>query len=771
MRPAHTVPDTRRLRRPTAWLLLILGAAATAARADEPLFLQPTTDLVVLNKANASSRIETFPLDFPNRTVPSPLPRGGVLKARLLDTPGEVEIAYNKIERIELFETRLLNAAKDHVAKQEFGQAYDYFARLDRDHPDWPGFADTFASALRAEALARFRTGEEDHALALLHSLYDRSPQLRGLDRAVDTIGESILSARWKAGDYGGVRRAIDTLRSNFAGLKLTVGERWLTKMTDGAEQLVEQAKRLAAQKRTREALRLISDAAALDPASVETRALLKELSGDDNTLWVGVWETAGEDATPRLDRPAARRQSRLVGGRLAALEAYPPEGSEYASTLGPIEVAAGRRRLTIGGNGSSRSAFRLSRALLDREAPPDDPLTQLRSQSAAVSIDSGGALVIDLKSPHPRPEALAKTALPAGLAGVAPGAWRRVPTLPGSKASARYERVRGRGGFEAIEEFTYKRVDRAIEALRAGELHLLADVPAWKADAVKAIPGVRLAGKRLPTLHCLLMSDDTPLRERRELRRAICYALARKETLESLVLGGRPRGGAAVLSAPFPRGASLNDPLRYAYNVSVEPRPYEPRLAALLLAAARATDAEAAEATSKAKEEGLDPPPAKPATPQKLTLAHPPTPTARAVVDTFYQLLATIGVETTLVEASEADLTSGAIDCDLRYAEITMAEPLVDAWSLLGPGGVSGGCSPPMLAGLQRVREAKAFNEAADALNDLHRIAFADLPLIPLWQTVDRFAFIDSLRGVPDESIDLYQTIDDWRLDSGGRR
>lgn len=764
------MPSLVHHRRSFAWLLLF-AVVGSFACAEEPLFLQPPTDLIVFNKANASSQLEAFPLDFPNRRLPSPLPRGGMLKARLLDTPGEVEIAYNKIDRIVLYEQRLLDAAQEHAAKKEFGQAYDYFARLDRDYPDWPGFAGAFATALRAEALARFRAGEEDHALALLHSLFDRAPQLAGLDRAVDTIGESILAARWKSGDYSGVRRAIDTLRNNFAGLKLTVGERWLGKMTEGANQLRERAKELAAKKRTREALTLLSDAAALDPGSAETRALLKELSGDENTLWVGVWQAAEEGLPSRLDRPAARRQSRLVGGRLATLEAYPPEGSEYASTLGEIEVDAGRRRLTIGGRRSSRNAFRLSRALLDNEAGPGDPLAQLRAQSAAVSVNAEGALVVELTAPHPRPEALAKAALPPELADAAPGKWRRVPTLPGANADARYERIGGGGGFTAIEEYAYDSVDEAIEALRAGKLHMLASVPPWKIDAVEAIPRVQLASKRLPTLHCLLMSDDTPLRARRELRRAICYALARKETLDSLVLGGRPLPGSAVLSAPFPRGASLSDPLRYAYSVSVEPRPYEPRLAALLLAAARATDAEAAEAIAKAKEEGTDPPPAKPTTPKTLTLAYPPTPTARTVVEAFYQLLATINVETTLVEATEADLTSGAIECDLRYAEITMGEPLVDAWRLLGPGGVSGGCSPPMLAGLERVRQAGSFNEATDALNDLHRIAFADLPLIPLWQTIDYFAHVKTLRGVPEETVDLYQTVDAWRLDSGGGR
>lgn len=764
IRPSH--------QRLLACLLLSFAGGGAAAQSDEPLYRQQPNDLVVLNKANGATKLETFPLDFPNRTLPRTLPRGGSLKARLLEgTAGEVEIPYANIDRIELFEQRLLTAALGHAEKNEFGPAFDYFARIDRDYPELEGYADEFANMLRAEALQRFRDGDEDHALALMQTLYDREPNMRGLDRAVDTIGESIISSRWKSKDYAGVRRAINTLGSQFAGLELSVNDRWLGRMSDGAEQLRDRAKSLAEKGRTREALSLLSDAQALDPSSIETKQLIEKLSDDDQTLWVGVWEAAGERTTPRLDRPAATRQSRLTGGRFATLEAYPPEGSEYASSLGKIESDAARRQLRVGGRKNSEASFEIARALLE-PSEESDPLALLRLHTEAVSVDTDGSLVIDLKAPHPRPEALAKAALPARVADTARGDWRRVPIPPGSTAVARYERLAQGASFTAIEEYAYPTADAAIDALRAGKLHVLADVPPWKRTAVEATPDVEIASYRLPTLHCLLLSPDTPLRERRELRRAVCYALARKETLDELVLGGRPLSGCAALSAPFPRGISLSDPLRYAYNVSVEPRPYEPRLAALLIAAARATDRTADEEAKKAIEEGGAPPAApKARVPNVLTIAYPPTPIARLSVESFAQLLSTIKVETRLIEASEADLAGDGIAYDLRYAEVTMAEPLVDSWRLLGPGGIAGGCSPPMLAGLERVQAAKTFGEATDALSDLHRIAFADLPLIPLWQTANQFAYSKSLRGVPRKTVDLYQTIDSWRVDAGGRR
>lgn len=730
--------------------------AGNACAIETPIYERDPFDLVVLNKANESARLEVLPLQ--DRTPGAA--RSGDVHARLLDAPGEeIAIPRSSIERVELFEEQLLTTAKGFAAKGDFNAAYPYFARLDRDYPNYPGLSEAFTKSLYDEARTLFSAGKHDHALALLSSLKERSPHTPGLEKAVETIGEAILQARWDAEDYVGVRRTVDAIEGQFAGMRLDLGQRWLNRIGEGAARERAKAERLAATGKTREALRIVSGAVALDPTSQETRQLLAKLSTAAGTLWVGVWESAGADDSPDLDAPAAVRQSRLVGGRLATLESFEPSGGEYASTAGELDVDDARRRISIR-FADGAMAYRLARQLLEPAANAREPLALLRDRAAAVSIDSENRLLVDLKSPHPQPLALAAAPVGARLRDVAAGEWRRVRLPAGAEAAVRYERVSGAGGFRAVEEFVYSDVDEAIAALRERQIHVLAGVPPWRLAEVDALPAVDLVDLRLPTLHCLLMHPASSLRERREVRRALCYAIAREETLKKIVLGGARRDGFEVLSTAVPRGKSLGDPLRYAYNESIEPRPYEPRLAAILLTAARAADAEAAEA-------GLT----TGAVPKSLTIAYPPTPVARVAVEAIRDQLAAVGMKVNLREASEAELSGGRAGYDLRYAEITMGEPLADVWRLFGPGGVAGGSSPVMRDALQKVVGSTDGKAAVDALRDLHRIAYSDLPLIPLWQTVEYAAHQSNLAGFSDEPVDLYQTVNAWRVTEGGGR
>lgn len=756
--------------RPVVLAVLVFLTASEAARAqvEDPLYSREPADAAVLNPANNSAVIELLPDS--TRVIPARLPRSGTLRARLIDNPTvEVAIAYDSIVRLETFPMRLIRAAADHVKKREFGEAYDYFARLDRDYPNEPGFDEAFAVAIKAEALHRFRQGDHDHALALLETLTERSPRMKGLSEAVDSIGDEIIKKRWDQADYAGVRRAIDTLESQFKDLRLSVGDRWIERIEQRADGERKRAEALYAKGRPRQALRAISGALSLDPDSMATNRLAERLSGNDKTLWVGVWKTADEEVGPDLHTPDARRVSRLIGGRLATLDDYQPAGGEYVSTLGRLGVSDGRRRLTIPMGESKRpgDAFRLARALLDASPEASTPIGLLRRQAASIAVDQGGSLVVDLRGPHPAPSALAALSLPHEIAAVGPTAWHRVALPADSEASARYERTTGSGAFDIVEEYAYSTFDEAVDALRSREIHVLANVPPWKLPGLKSTPGVRLRPYRLPTLHCLLVAPDTPLRGRRELRRAITYSIARDETLNTLVLGGQKLPGFSVLSAPLPKGVSLSDPLRYGYNDSVDPRPYEPRLGALLLAAARAAD----ESARKAAEKAGDPPPSEPPIPESITLAHPPTPGARQAVAALRDQIQAIGMGVNLVEADEAALAAGTVKYDLCYAQITLGEPLADVWRLLGPDGISGECSPPMRAGLERVLDAPTGKAARAALLDLHRILFAELPIIPLWQTVEHFAHQRSLRGIKDSPVELYQGIDTWQISGGGGR
>ena len=92
------------------------------------------------------------------------------------------------------------------------------------------------------------------------------------------------------------------------------------------------------------------------------------------------------------------------------------------------------------------------------------------------------------------------------------------------------------------------------------------------------------------------------------------------------------------------------------------------------------------------------------------------------------------------------------------------MWEPVVDARRLLGPGGEAGRCSASMGLALDRLDQAQNWKEAQANLRQVHKIAFYDLPVIPLWQTYNYFADRKMLTGFGESPISCYQQVDKWR-------
>ena len=92
------------------------------------------------------------------------------------------------------------------------------------------------------------------------------------------------------------------------------------------------------------------------------------------------------------------------------------------------------------------------------------------------------------------------------------------------------------------------------------------------------------------------------------------------------------------------------------------------------------------------------------------------------------------------------------------------MSEPLVDARRVLGEEGMTGGCSPYMTLALRQLDEAVDWGEVRDCLHRVHRIAYDDVAVLPLWQLVEHFVRHESLRGVGARPVSLYQNVEQWR-------
>jgi ABC-type transport system substrate-binding protein len=144
--------------------------------------------------------------------------------------------------------------------------------------------------------------------------------------------------------------------------------------------------------------------------------------------------------------------------------------------------------------------------------------------------------------------------------------------------------------------------------------------------------------------------------------------------------------------------------------------------------------------------------------------LAHPSDPIARLACQSIQNQLSREGITVKLVEFTAQDLATGKIDCDLRYAELAVWEPIVDAQAILGPGGVAGGLQSAYLdAALRDLTSATNWKEVRSRLALVHDISSHELPVIPLWQSINFFAYRTSVRGIGDAPVTLYQNVAQW--------
>ena len=272
-----------------------------------------------------------------------------------------------------------------------------------------------------------------------------------------------------------------------------------------------------------------------------------------------------------------------------------------------------------------------------------------------------------------------------------------------------------------------------------------------------------------------LIPNLERPLVAKREFRRAICFGIDRQWIVDRVLLGGTKLPGFEVVSGPFPSGLALSDPIRYAYNNKLQPRSFEPRLAAILASVAWANVQSAEKPKSNADSEndkkadqGEDS--TELSDLPELVLAHPADPLVRVACQSIELQLERAGIPIKLLEFSATELLADKIDYDLRYAELAVWEPVVDARLILGPGGLAGNIDSPYLdAALRRLDEAHNWKDVRSGLAEIHEIAHHELPVIPLWQTVNYFAHRAAVEGIGESPISLYQHVDAWRMSFGG--
>ena len=299
------------------------------------------------------------------------------------------------------------------------------------------------------------------------------------------------------------------------------------------------------------------------------------------------------------------------------------------------------------------------------------------------------------------------------------------------------------------IREVALPTAKAAIGALLRGEVGLVEHVAPDRVPALAANPEIKVGRYSRPSLHWIALDGRNPALRNRALRRGLSYAIDRKSLLEETLLRRSAEDPARVSDGPFPFGSYANAP-------DVKPLGYDPLLARMLVAAAQK------ELTGQ---------------PIALTFQYPAMPEAQAVVPKIAESLRLVGIEVTLSERPEseleADLRAGK-RFDLAYRALRCIEPVMDAGPLICPGydarseagAIGSVASPRILQLLLLLERAPEWPTAKGIVLQIDRECRDELPIVPLWQLEDHFAWRSRLKGPAEVADQLYQGIETWEIE-----
>jgi peptide/nickel transport system substrate-binding protein len=298
------------------------------------------------------------------------------------------------------------------------------------------------------------------------------------------------------------------------------------------------------------------------------------------------------------------------------------------------------------------------------------------------------------------------------------------------------------------IREFRLERGLAALAALLRGDVTLIDHVPSDQLDSLAQTPGIRVGRYVQPVVHLIALDARNPVLRSRALRRGLSYAVDRRTLLEDVLLKHSAQEPDAPAAGPFFKGSSGDAP-------DVKPLGFDILLARMLVAAAR-------------KERGGGP--------IRLTFEYPAIPEARAAAGKLAESFRIAGVEIVTAELPESRLETelrAGRRFELAYRVVRCRDPIREAGPILCPGydappqadALASAASPRILQLLLELERASDLPSARGLALQIDRESRDELPVIPLWQLVDHYAWRDRLQGPQPVAEHLYQGLETWEV------
>jgi hypothetical protein len=766
------------------FLAAVIPFAAGQDAAPTRLMDQTPFDVVTLDKANDRKVYKVYPLKLPGRRVPERPRPADKLRVRLFETEQEYDIAWANIAKLELYEQLVLAETYKLAAEGRLDDAYEQLNFLFTYYPQTPGLAEARHSYLYVSSAAAFRQQKFEEALSLLEDLHAQNASFRASENSptvlqrLGDVADRLIGMHVESKDYASARALLSRLSRQYRAEGEPFAKKWRQQLEQLAASRRDEARAHVAAGRYAEAYDASAAMLAIWPDIAGGAELVAEVARRYSLVRVGVDHpalfatqapgaraltpspAAGEGLSRSLHNVAARRAGRLVERLLVECTALGAEGGKYESPIGQITRSDDSLSLLfrLTPTSSGTAAYDLAQRLLGRATEGSFEYDSAWQQIvASVALRGANEVQIDLRTTHVLPEALLQVPLvraddAAATAGQPCTVASHDSALTRYAANPSYQFARASQPAEIAEQW-FSDPQRALAALKRGEIDILDRVDAGDVAGLKADGALVVARYSAPTTHVLAVRSEHPFLTNSTFRRGLVYGANRELLLNQGVLRGAALPGCRVVSAPFPAPAAGMDLPIYGYDAQIQPRPYDPRLAMALVLLAQG-ELKAAFEKREREAPRLTP----------IVLGHPADEGSRIACRGLVKDWKRIGVECKLVEFAPGVFDDANDKCDLVYLQLAAWEPVIDAGRLFGPAGLTPTANEHILRSLREIERARNWRQVRERLILLHRLLHEDTTVLPLWQTIDHFAYRRTLQGLSANRLSLYQDFEQWR-------
>lgn len=726
--------------------------------------------------------------------------------------------------------------------EENFSLAFELLFKLKQRSPKWPTIAHYEHRQLLTEGKQRFQNNRTIAALVMLEELHARNPKFPKLSELIGKVADRLITESVTANNFRRARHYIGRLQKREP--KHPVFIKWNNQLSQKATVFLKTAQDAFQKKHYEIATKNIFEAVRIWPNSPGLRTAFSTITRRYQTLNVGIFQlpeeqqahkkqNAEKDETNQLPSLAAVRQKYLTQASLFEAKGFngtPQRGEKihyqtrYINNWEPTDL--GRRTIFVLQKkrpySQSYPAVTASeiastlRAKISLKSPHYNE--RLASYIQSFTVLSPTKLEIRFSRAPARLESLLNFPLirPAKNRGnktnttitsvnsthsprfvpYRPSQWtdqkqtyNRNLKEPENAPENRYHVAR------IVEHKFYSR-DKAIQALKRGQIQLLANVRPQDVRQLKQDSKIAVRQYAFPKTHLLQFNPQSELLQTRELRRALQLALNRKQILNQIVL--RSQTGQSVseygriISGPFPANS-------YATSISVKPAEQNLILALALkivvnrqlmqahytalgapmaLIMARTTELEISKQQERAHYAAFGSALALPISSlaglggwiPTLKMRIPKGKLARQIAEKCVQSWGRIGLQVEIIDPADQEKMANT-KWDIVYRTIKMVDPVVDLWPFLALEKQARVNSlkhfPDWLRQeLIQLDTARDWSLATNQLQKLHEHLAQQTHLIPLFEVDDFFAIrknVSTFRNPQLRPIHTYQDIDQW--------